>query len=158
MAPVSAEDLLYFGRFQMSEMLGHHFRIQDPNPLVNRVPGCLVTDSRNVYDKLKVEVISPKGAERRVDITLMRLKDAQHHNQVSVRWVHSEAQLANGLTKGKELRQLLLYYEMGQCWRIVEDPSMASARRRRQLGQAPLENSTSQQQHSARHTTTTEPT
>lgn len=129
-------------------MLGYAFRIQEPNSLVNRIPGCLVTDSRNVYDKLKTEVLSPKGAERRIDITLMRLKDSQNHNNLQVRWVHSEAQLTNGLTKGRELRQLLLFYDMDQTWRIVEDPTMSSARRRRPQGQTPLENTYS-------HSTTT---
>ena len=60
----------------MGEMLGPPFRMQEPNSLVNQIPGCLVTDSRNVYDKIRTEVLSPKGAERRVDITLMRIKDA----------------------------------------------------------------------------------
>ena len=140
MAAVHGEDLLYFCRFQLGEMLGFPLKIQDPNPLVNRIPGCLVTDSRNVFDKLRTEVLSPKGAERRVDITLMRIKDAQNTNELKVRWVHSEAQLANGLTKGKELRQLSLFYDMDQCWRIVEDPTMSSARRRKAQGQNPLEN------------------
>ena len=140
MAAVHGEDLLYFCRFQLGEMLGFPLKIQDPNPLVNRIPGCLVTDSRNVFDKLRTEVLSPKGAERRVDITLMRIKDAQNTNEFKVRWVHSEAQLANGLTKGKELRQLSLFYDMDQCWRIVEDPTMSSARRRKAQGQTPLEN------------------
>ena len=144
MAAVHGEDLLFFCRFQMGEMLGLPFRMQEPNSLVNQIPGCLVTDSRNVYDKLRTEVLSPKGAERRVDITLMRIKDAQNINNVTIRWVHSEAQLANGLTKGKELRQLRLYYDMDQFWRIVEDPTMSSARRRRTMGQSPLENTTIQ--------------
>ena len=52
----------------------------------------------------------------------MRIKDAQNMNDLKVRWVHSEAQLANGLTKGKDLRQLMPFYDMEQCWRIVEDP------------------------------------
>ena len=55
-----------------------------------------------------------------------------------VRWVHSKAQLANALTKkgGKEIE---LYYKMNFRWRIVEDPTMKSARRRRIDGLTPLE-------------------
>ena len=72
-------------------------------------------------------------------MTLMRLKESQTVNQVLARWVHSDAQLGNGLTKARELRQLLLYYNMGQHWKIVEDPTMSSARERKEKGQQPLE-------------------
>ena len=130
-AAANAEDLLYFCRFQISEMMGNEVNIRDPNTTVNKIDGCLVTDSRNVYDKLKNEVIVAKGAERRTDVTLMRIKEGQSLNKVKVRWVHSEAQLANGLTKAKELRQLLLFYQLGSAWKIVEDPTMSSAKKRR---------------------------
>ena len=120
-------------------MLGYHVNIREPNSTANKIVGCLVTDSRNVYDKLATEVVVAKGAEKRVDVTLMRRKESQNVNQVLVRWAHSDAQLANGLTKARELRQLLLYYNMGQHWKIVEDPTMSSARKRKEKGQQPLE-------------------
>jgi hypothetical protein len=150
-AATNAEDLLFFSRFQLSEMLGHHVNIREPNSTVNKIVGCLVTDSRNVYDKLATEVVVAKGAEKRVDVTLMRLKESQNVNQVLVRWVHSDAQLANGLTKARELRQLLLYYNMGQHWKIVEDPTMSSARKRKEKGQQPLEDAESN--HSSPYST-----
>ena len=99
-----------------------------------------MTDSRNVFDKLSTEVLCPKGAERRTDLELLSLKESQLRNHVCIRWVHSEAQLANSLTKTKEMRQLMLFYQMNQTWRIVEDSSMASAKKRKQRGQPPLEN------------------
>lgn len=138
-AAVNAEDLMYFARFQMSEMLGYEVNIRNVNETVNHLPGCLVTDSRNVYDKLSAEVVVAKGAERRTDIDLMRLKESQQVNRVRVRWVHSDAQLSNSLTKTKEMRQLLMYYQMQQQWRIVDDDTMSSARRRKMKGQLPLE-------------------
>ena len=138
-AAVNAEDLMFFARFQLAEMLGHEVNIRRVNETVNQLPGCLVTDSRNVYDKLSAEVVVAKGAERRTDIDLMRLKESQQVNRVQVRWVHSEAQLSNSLTKSKEMRQLLMYYQMQQQWRIVDDDTMSSARRRKMKGQLPLE-------------------
>eukprot|EP00435_Cladocopium_sp_Y103_P051539 s2061_g16.t1 len=138
-AAVNAEDLLFFSRFQLSEMMGHPVKIREVNTNVNAVTGCLVTDSRNVFDKLSTEVVAPKGAERRVDLEVMGLKAAQHRNGLIVRWVNSEAQLSNPLTKARELKELMLFYDMGQKWCIVEDDSMSSARKRRQKGQSPLE-------------------
>ena len=138
-AAINGEDYLFFSRFQMSEMLGNPVGVRNANETVNRVGGCLITDSRNVYDKLETETLSIKGAEKRTDIEMLALKSAQIRNRVVIRWVHSEAQLANGLTKANEFKQLQLFYQMRQRWRIVEDANRASARRRKQLGLGPLE-------------------
>ena len=48
----------------------------------------------------------------RTDIEMLALKSAQIRNRVVIRWVHSEAQLANGLTKANEFKQLQLFYQM----------------------------------------------
>ena len=139
-AAVNGEDSLYLCRFQLSEMLGNPIDLWNVDEAVNQIPACLVTDSRNVYDKMETEVLSIKGAEKRTDISMLCLKEAQGTNEVEIRWVHSEAQLANGLTKGREYKQLSLFYDMNQRWRIVEDPERASARRRKAEGLGPLEN------------------
>ena len=94
-----------------------------------------------------------KGAEKRTDLELLALKSAQQRNAVEIRWVHSEAQLSNGLTKGNEHKQLQLFYRMGHKWRIVEDEERASARRRKQMGLEPLENRKSQGQNEKDETT-----
>ena len=127
------DQVLCFARFQMSEMMGFPVNIRNIRPVINHVPGCLITDSRNVYDKVSAEVVSTKGAAKKVDLTLMRIKESQVLYNLVVRWVHSDAQLSNSLTKGKELRQLLLFFEMGQRW------PMSSARKRKMKGQLPLE-------------------
>ena len=136
-AAVNAEDLLFFARFQLSEMSGHKVHVRQVNHAVNTVPGCLVTDSRNVYDKLASEAVVPKGAERRTDLELMSLKAAQLRNHVLVRWVNSEAQLANPLTKAREQREMMLFYRMNHHWKIVEDETMSSAKKRKLKGQSP---------------------
>ena len=75
----------------------------------------------------------------------MPVKEAQMVN------LHSEAQLANGLTKAKEHKLLMLFYQMHHMWRFVDDPCMASAKKRKEKGQAPLDNTNTsndqQQQH-----------
>ncbi len=138
-AAINGEDCLYYARFQLSEMMGFPVDVRDCNSTVNQVSGTLVTDSRNVFDKMETEVLSIRGAEKRTDIELIALKDSQLRNKVNIRWVHGEAQLANGLTKTKEFQQLNLFYKMQQKWRIVEDPERASARRRKSAGLSPLE-------------------
>ena len=88
---------------------------------------------------METETLNIRGAERRTDLELLALKAAQQKNAVIIRWVHGEAQLANGLTKSSEFKQLELFYSMGHAWRLVEDEERASARRRKALGLQPLE-------------------
>ena len=99
----------------------------------------MVTDSRNVYDRLNTEVIVIKGAEKRTSIELLAIKESQSSTGVELRWVHSEAQLANSLTKAGGHREYDLFYKMNHQWRLVEDTSMMSAKRRKDLGLLPLE-------------------
>ena len=98
--------------------------------------GILVTDSRNVYDKVDNPYASPKG----VDIELLALNESQESTCLSVRWVNSDAQLANILTKRGEEHQITRFISLGQQWRIVHDPDMFSGKKRRAQGKDPLEN------------------
>ena len=138
-AAINGEDALYSARFQWSELLYGHPDRHAPDETVRRVAGCVVTDSRNVYDKLETEVLVIKGAEKRTNIELLALKEAQWNTGVSIRWVHSEAQLANSLTKANGMREYELFSKMGHRWRLVEDTNMMSARRRKEAGLQPLE-------------------
>ena len=135
---MNGEDALHFARFQWSELLFGIADVRQLRAIVAKVPGCVVTDSRNVYDKLETEVLSIKGAEKRSNIELLSLKESQMSTQLQVRRVHSEAQLANALTNSGPCRELELFYRMKHTWRIVEDPQMRSARKRRQDGLEPL--------------------
>ncbi|CAE7316215.1 RE2 [Symbiodinium sp. CCMP2456] len=142
-AAVNGEDALYYVRYQWSEMIYGQVDLRRPDTVVSRVPGCVVTDSRNVYDKLTTAMMSINGAEKRSNIELLSLKASQQTTGVIIRWVHSEAQLANALTKSQEHRELELYYRMQHQWRIVEDDAMRSARKRKAEGLQPLQQGTS---------------
>ena len=137
-AAVNGEDILYYCRYQWSELLYGNINVHDPDAAVHRVTGGVITDSRNVYDKLVTEVMAFKGAERRTLVELLSLKESQERLQTHIRWVHSEAQLANALTKAGPCQELELFYRMGHQWRIVEDPEMRSAKKRKSEGIEPL--------------------
>ena len=136
-AAINGEDALYFARYQWQELLHGAGDTRDSASDVQKVLGCLITDSRNVYDKLETSVLSIKGAEKRTNIEMIALKESQEQTGLVLRWVHSEAQLANALTKRHNCKELELFYSMGHCWKIVEDPEMRSARRRRADGELP---------------------
>ncbi|CAE7261879.1 RE1 [Symbiodinium sp. CCMP2592] len=139
LAATNGEDALYFARYQLSEILFGNDNVRQPDHTVRRVEGCVITDSRNVYDKFQNEVIVIKGAEKRSDIEMLGLKESQQQTGLQLRWVHSEAQLANSLTKAGGGRELELYYRMQHSWKIVEDPLMQSARKRRTQGLEPFD-------------------
>eukprot|EP00439_Symbiodinium_sp_Y106_P044061 s3557_g5.t1 len=103
-AAINGDDSLYYARYQWGELLTGKVDVRSPESVVRRVPACLITDSRNVFDKMATEVLSIKGAEKRTHIEMISLKESQHTTSIEIRWVHSEAQLANALTKGAFLQ------------------------------------------------------
>ena len=145
-AVVNGEDMLYHARHQWGEMMGKGTNVFDVDQTVNQVIGGVISDSRNVYDKLQTEEYSTKGSEKRTGLELMCLKHAQRVNHVHIRWVHSEAQLGNALTKANA-KELERFYTMGSQWRIVSDEKMRSARKRRTEGLEVLESTQNIPQH-----------
>ena len=141
-AAVNGEDNVYYVRYQWSEMLFGFESTKKPDSTVSKVTGCVISDSRNVYDKLQSEVLTIKGAEKKANIELLSLKEAQKRTGVVIRWVHSEAQLGNSLTKKNGGKELELFYKMQHTWRIVEEDLMRSARKRKVAGLSILEGST----------------
>ena len=138
-AAVNAEDNLYLLRYAWSEFCGKQTSAWEPDVLVEQTVGVLVTDSRNVYDRVDKPYISPKGANKKVDIELMAIKESQKHTKLLVRWVHSDAQLSNTLTKRGEEHQVTRFVSLGQQWRITYDPDMFSGKRRKEKGIEPLQ-------------------
>ncbi|OLP78894.1 Copia protein, partial [Symbiodinium microadriaticum] len=119
-AAVNGEDSLFYMRYQWSEMQYGKVNLRSPSAVVKQTGGCLITDSRNVYDKLSTEVLTVQGAEKKSNLELLSVKESQMATHLIVRWVHSEAQLANALTK-KGAKELELFYKMRFMWRIVEE-------------------------------------
>lgn len=128
-AAIDAEDILFLLRFQWSEMEGHVPHVRDPDGLAKLTPGTLITDSRSVYDKLQRPYISPTGESKKIDIELLALKNAQKETGLEIRWVNSQAMLANSLTKRGEDEQMNRFIACKQTWRIVEDADMFSGKR-----------------------------
>ncbi|CAE7358286.1 nphp3 [Symbiodinium sp. CCMP2592] len=141
-AAVNGEDTVFYVRYQWSEIIHGPADARDPEGCATKVVGCLISDSRNVYDKLATEVLSIKGAEKRSNLELLSLKEAQQRTGLQIRWVHSEAQLSNPLTKAGGPKELELFYRMGNVCKIVEDPDMLSAKRRKAKGLDPLQSQT----------------
>ena len=136
---MDGDDILHMLRFQWGEVMGHEANVHDIDSHVSKVGGVLITDSRNVYDRVERPYVTPKGAQRRVDLELLAIKESQTRTHLRVRWVSSQAMLANTLTKRGEDMQMGRFVQLGQRWRIVEDQEMFSGRKRAQMGKSVLD-------------------
>ena len=65
---------------------------------------------------------------------LITLKESQQETGLRVRWVNSQAMLANSITKRGEDIQMCRFVQLGQRWKIVHDELMFSGRKRQQQG------------------------
>ena len=133
-AAIDGEDALWLLRYQWSELLGRKPSLRDPDSMIRRVPGLLVTDSRNVYDRMQQPYISPTGEQKRVDLEVLVLKESQLRTALDIRWVNAQAMLANSLTKRGEDQQFDRFVACKYRWKIVDDPQMFSGRERSKRG------------------------
>ena len=138
-AAVDGEDMMYSVRFQLSEFQGHQANPWSPDETVNHTPGVLISDSKNLFDRLSQTMLTLKGAERRSDIESLCLKESMFFNNTSLRWVNGDSQLGNSLTKSDEPHQILLFHARNGRWRIVYDQSLMSGKKRKSMGLGSLE-------------------
>ena len=130
---------MYAVRFQVYEFYGGQISLRKCDEAVSSVPGILISDSKNLFDRLGQTVLTWKGAEKRSDIESLCLKESMLSTSVQVRWVSGDSQLANSLTKENEPHQLCEYLRRNGSWRIIYDPDLLSGRKRKQLGLDMLE-------------------
>ena len=105
------------------------------NDAMRSVPAVLATDGKAGYDALARNESSGLGLkERRAAIECRGIKQAQRRTGFDIAWVHSDAMLGDGLTKGKAAPKLHQFFVEGQIWRLVHDPMFTSARKRKGLG------------------------
>ena len=135
----NAEQDLYFNRLMWEEVgLGRHLDLNEPANDVLQVPAVIIIDAKSIYDAMHGASGPLEMSEKRTCIEMVGIQEPLAPEQVEVRWVHGEANLANSLTKSTELEQIDSFFRAGAPWAIVQDDLILSARRRRQLGVRPL--------------------
>lgn len=137
-ASLDGEDELAYLRIFWSELKGKKIDTRRVDQSASNTKGLLVSDSRNVYDRVTRATPTVKGAERRAAIEALSLRNNLTNGQTSIHWVNGGAQLANPLTKPQEKGQFWLFVSMGFRWRIVHDERFLSEKCRRAEGMAPL--------------------
>ena len=99
---------------------------------MKQVQSVMVCDSRNLYDALsKIESSGLHLEEKRTAIEVLSIRERTQAAGVTLRWVDSDQQLADGLSKNNEYEQLLEICHQG-AFRLVFDPRFTSAKKKRQ--------------------------
>ncbi|CAK0906464.1 unnamed protein product [Prorocentrum cordatum] len=126
------------------EVLYGRFDLNDRRGALHRVPGALVTDCKAFYDGVVTSGSAGLGLdERRTAIEALALRRALEEGGTIVRWVHSHAQLADGMTKASlQAFNVLHAFLKNQRWNIVHDERFLSARKRSALGKGIFDETT----------------
>ena len=80
--------------------------------------------------------------DKRTSIECLGIRQQKEQTALQIRWVHSDAMLADGLTKDRAAKVLLEFFRSGQRWRLVDDPLHRSARKRKTEGIDKLDHGT----------------
>ena len=128
------EEELMLCRLEWSEMCGTVVDLQNPTLAVLKVPGTMVTDAKSLYDAIHKGAINTSGlglTEKYSSLELLSILERLTGAQTDTRWVDSNAQIADALTK-HQVNSSLFQALLDGCWTLVFDPDYVSAKRKRQ--------------------------
>ncbi|CAE7943401.1 RE2 [Symbiodinium necroappetens] len=129
-----AEEELMYVRVQWWEMLGYDIDLRRPEQACSKVTGALITDAKSLYDVLMKGDLNSAAAglkEKYSALEALSLIERIHASKTKIRWVHSDAQVADALTKPSPSGALHALLTLGR-WKLIYDPSFTSAKKRRQ--------------------------
>ena len=116
-----------------------HHNIQDA---LRATTGTLVTDCKAMYDSVMRACSAGLGCggDKRSAIEALAMKQSMTAAQTLLRWVHSEAMAADGLTKtSAPAVQTTMQFYTRREWSLVHDPTFTSAKKRKARGHDILE-------------------
>lgn len=117
-------------RLQWSEMLGCDIPLRNPGALLRKVKGVMVTDSRSLYDVVHRGSKNTSGLglkEKYSVLDMLSVLQRLQQGDTVTRWVHSEGQLADAMTKhcvNSALVKVLIH----GMWTLVHDETFTSSK------------------------------
>lgn len=131
------EEELMFCRLQWAQMNGATIPLRNPEQVVASVPGVMVTDARSLYDVIHKGNQATSGLGLKEKYSALEIMSVMQRLQLcgtQTRWVHSDAQLADALTKRLTTSSLKRVLSLN-TWTLVDDPNFTSAKRLRRTTQ-----------------------
>ena len=101
-----------------------------PDEILRLLPeSCAITDCKSLYDALeKNESLGLGLSEKRTSIEVMATRQQMRATGIKTRWVNSDRQLADVLTKATAPPASILKLQTTGRWKIVWDESYTSAK------------------------------
>jgi len=105
---------------------------RDTDKLITTVcPACLVTDCKSLYDAVeRSQSTGLQLSERRTSIEVLACRERLEATKMHVRWVNSDRQLADGLTKASAAWKLQ-NFQRKPVWKLIFDPNYTAAKKLR---------------------------
>lgn len=104
---------------------------------LQQMPSIIVTDSKNMYDSvMKVESSGLQLEERRLAVEVLSYRDRLQAAGIDCRWVDSDQQLADTLSKAFSFESFLNIFQR-KAISLFFDPSFVSAKKKRALRRKP---------------------
>ncbi|CAK9112618.1 unnamed protein product, partial [Durusdinium trenchii] len=127
---------LMFTRLAWAEFCGIQVDLKQPSLAVCRICGAVIVDAKALYDVLIKRDLNSSGAglkDKYTALEVLCLLESIERNSTIVRWVHSESQIADALTK--PLPPGILEKVMVEgSWTLRYDPSFTSSKRLKKAG------------------------
>ena len=122
-----------FTRLLWREIQVGYYNDRDIDGEISRVGGCLIIDAKGVYDTIhRNESAALSMSDKRSAVEGLALRESLGRTKTQLRWCHSEANIADGLTKAEpRAQQLLRKFLTDYIWRIVWDPDFTSSKKLR---------------------------
>ena len=125
-------DNLWLARLQWAEFNGFDVSKGNEDAAVRASRGLLITDAKSIYDAITRSETQGLGLqEKQSALELLGVKEQIQRDGTDLRWVHSQAQLADGLTK-VGARPVIEKFLEEQLWACKYDPAFESAKKRSQ--------------------------
>lgn len=130
-ALANADQELMYCRLQWSEFCGYVCDLKEPHKSAAKIKGAVVVDAKALYDVLMKKDMNSAGgglADKFSSLEILCIIESIENHSTVVRWVHSEAQLADALTKPLPHGVLQKVMLEGK-WRLTYDPDFTSAKK-----------------------------
>ena len=125
-----AEEELMYVRIQWAEMMGHEIPLRKPGELLQKVPGVMVTDAKSLFDVIKKGPQNTSGLglkEKYSVLDMLSVFQRLELGKTQTRWVHSEAQIADAMTK-HSVNNALIRVLISGTWTLVHDENFVSSK------------------------------
>jgi len=131
-ALAETEQELMFVRCMWQELHGSDLDIQNPGATAKLTEGILVTDAKALYDSIQQgDLPSFSSKEKYTALEVLSLVQNLQDQDTQLRWVNSDMQWADSLTKTGSQDRMGSFLQNGQRWSLAYDPNFVAAKKLR---------------------------